>query len=81
MWNLKRKDTNGLTYKTGRLTDLEYELMVAGRRGYLGSSGGHVHTAIFKMDNQQAHGTLLSVMWQPGWDWGLGKNGYLFMYG
>ena len=52
MWNLKRKDTNGLTYKTGRLTDLEYELMVAGRRGYLGSSGGHVHTAIFKMDNQ-----------------------------
>jgi len=33
---------------------------------------------MFKMDNQQgvtvyiAHGTLLSVMWQPGWEgvWG-----------
>ena len=38
---------------------------------------GHVPTAIFKTDNQQgptvsvptrAHGTLLSIMWQPGWE-------------
>ena len=32
---------------------------------------GHVHTAIFKMDNQQCptvqHGTLLSVVWHHGW--------------
>ena len=28
-----------------------------------------------------AHGTLLSVMWQPGWDEGLGENGYICMYG
>ena len=39
-----------------------------GRDGQ-GVWGGHVHTAIFKMDTQQGptvHGTLLSVMWQPG---------------
>ena len=33
---------------------------------------GHVHTAVFKMDNQQgppiAQGTRLNVMWQPGWE-------------
>ena len=29
MWNLKRNDTNELTYKTNRFTDLEKELMVA----------------------------------------------------
>ena len=32
-------------------------------------------TAVFKMNNQQgpaiAHGTLLNVMWQPGWEGGL----------
>ena len=36
------------------------------------------------MDNQQgpciAHGTLLNVMWQPGWDGSLGKNGYMCTY-
>ena len=29
MWDLKRNDTNELTYKTKRLTDLENKLMVA----------------------------------------------------
>ena len=28
-----------------------------------------------------AHGTLLSVMWQPGWEWGMGGNGYMYMRG
>ena len=28
-----------------------------------------------------AHGTLLNVMWQPGWEGGRGKNGYMYMYG
>ena len=37
------------------------------------------------MDNQTktyciAHGTLLNVMWQPGWDGSLGKNGYMCTY-
>ena len=48
---------------------------------------GQVHTATFKTDNQQGptlcavHGTLLKVMWQPGWDGSLGVNGYMYMYG
>ena len=41
----------------------------------LGVWDGHVHTIIFKMDKQQgpycmAYGTLLSVMWPPGWQFG-----------
>ena len=28
-----------------------------------------------------AHETMLSVMWQLGWEGSLGKNGYLYMYG
>ena len=28
-----------------------------------------------------AHGTLLNVMWQPGWEGSLGENGYMYMYG
>ena len=27
------------------------------------------------------HGTLLNVMCQPGWERGLGENGYMYMYG
>ena len=47
---------------------------------------GHVHTAVFKVDNQEgphciAHGTLLNVMRQPGWEGSLRENGYMFMYG
>ena len=44
----------------------------------------HVHTAVCKMDNQHgpiAQGTLLNVMWQPGWEGSLGENGYMYMYG
>ena len=26
-------------------------------------------------------GTLLSVMWQPGWEGSLGEDGYMYMYG
>ena len=28
-----------------------------------------------------AQGTLLNVMWQPGWEGSLGENGYMYMYG
>ena len=34
-----------------RLTDLDRELMVAGGRDSQGVWDGHVHTALFKMDN------------------------------
>ena len=42
----------------------------------------YVHTALFKMDNQQGHTVkhrepLLKVMWQPGWDGILRENGYM----
>ena len=54
MQNLKKKkDTNELIYKTKRRTDLEKELMVARGKAQLGSLAGHVHTATFKIDNQQ----------------------------
>ena len=33
VWNLKRNDTNELTYKTKRLTDSENGLMVTGGKG------------------------------------------------
>ena len=36
-----------------RLTDLENELTVAGGRDSQGGWEGHVHTAVFRMDNQQ----------------------------
>ena len=49
-----------------RLTDLENELMVVGVGGQLGVWNGQVHTAIFKMDNQQGptiqHTKLCSVL-------------------
>ena len=46
----------------------------------------HAHTAVFKVDNQKgstniAHGSLLNVMCQPGWEGSLGENGYMYMYG
>ena len=28
-----------------------------------------------------AQGTLLNVMWQPGWEGSWGENGYRYMYG
>ena len=46
-----------------------------------------VHTAIFKMDNQQgptycvAQKTLLNVRWQPRMEGSLGENGYMYVYG
>ena len=51
MWNLKRNDTNELT----KQTDSERELNSCGfgGRDSLRVWDGHVHTAIFKMDNQQ----------------------------
>ena len=41
---------------------------------------GHVHTGLFKMDNQQGQETLPNVTWQLGWDGSLGENGYKYLY-
>ena len=54
MWNLKRNDTNEVTYKAKILTDLDNELFVAGGEGMMGERivwNGHVHTAVFKLNN------------------------------
>ena len=34
-----------------------------------------------KWDLLTAHGTLLTVMSQPGWEESLGENGYMYMHG
>ena len=46
---------------------------------------GCVHNAMSETDNQQetscmAQGTLLNVMWQPGWEGSLEENGYICVY-
>ena len=54
----KKNDTNELIYKTETLTDLENKVMAARRKGWGGGidwefGTDNVHTAIFKIDNQQ----------------------------
>ena len=50
MWNLKRSNTNELTYKTER--DSQTLIMITWGKEQ-GVWDGHVHTAIFKIDNQR----------------------------
>ena len=50
--------------------------------GIVGEFGIDKYTVTFKMDNQghAAQGTLVNVMWQPGWEEIWGENGYMYMY-
>ena len=65
-----------------RPTDLEDELMVAGgrmRAGTVGEFQMDMYTLLYlKWITTRtygiAHGTRLSVMWQPGWEGSLGEN-------
>ena len=89
MWNLKRNDTNEFTYKTERdsQTQKMNSWLSVGRHSYrLGE--GHVHTAIFKMDNQQRpivqHMELYSMLYasldrRGGWVGG--EWIHIYMYG
>ena len=58
-----------------------------GRRDCQGGWDGHVHSAIFKMDNQKdltiQHGELCSILCGSldGREFGEGENQYMFMYG
>ena len=57
-----------------------------GKKGYSQEVwDGHVHTAIFKMYDQQGptvqHMKLLHVLWQPGWEGSFGENGYMYICG
>ena len=52
MWNLKRNDTNQLTYKTERNSwTWKMNLRLPGEK--LGSLGRCVHTAVFRIDSHQ----------------------------
>ena len=56
MWNLKKNDTNELTYKTETHRLKIMNLWLPEGRMWGKGQGvwdGHVHTAIFKVDNQQ----------------------------
>ena len=67
----KKKDINELIYKTGTDsqtwgTNLQLPRAKGGVEDRLGVWDGHVHTAVFNMDNQQAptvwHRELFSVL-------------------
>ena len=80
MWNLKGNNTNELTYETKRLTELGNKLMAAREFGM------DVHTITFKTDNQQGptvqHRELyLMLCGSLTGRQGLGKNGYMSIYG
>ena len=72
-----------------KIIDLENELMVAGGKDGGGDSwgvwDGHVHTAIFKMANQQGptvqHGELRSMLRGSLDGRGVGENGYMCVNG
>ena len=73
--------------KRKRLTDLENKLIVAVWEGIVTYFGKVMCTLLYLkwITNKDllyiAHGTLLNVMCQPGWEWGLGENGYMNVYG
>ena len=85
MQNLKTNDTNELTYKTERDSHTQKtNLRLPGGRNSQGVWEGHVHPAIFKMGNKDyctAHGILLNIICQPGWERDLGENGHMYMNG
>ena len=67
-----------------RLTDLENELTVAMGEGIVGYFGKDVYTLLYlKWINSKdlLYSTWTSVMWQPGWERSLGKDGYMYKYG
>ena len=76
---------------TNSLTDLENKLMVNSEEGcgdgMDGEFGMVMYTLLYlkwitnKVLLYIAHGTLLSVMWQPGWEGNLGENGCMYIYG
>ena len=82
-WNLKRNDTNELTKQkeTHRLGEQTYGCWGEGRgEGILREFGVDMYTLLcLKWRTNKdllyiAQGTLLNVMWQPGWERGLGEN-------
>ena len=78
-----------LLKKRKRLIDLENELLVAGGEGegwvegIAREFGMNVYTLLcLKWTTNKAcitQGTLLNIIWQPGWKVSLGENGYIYV--
>ena len=95
MLNLKRKTQMNLFTKqkqVHRLREWTYRLPGWGgvgriREGTVREFGMNPNTLLclkWIINNYLlclAHGTLLSVMWQPGWEGNSGEHGYTHMYG
>ena len=94
MWNLKRNNTNELTYKIEKDSQTErinlWEFTVGGGEGWgkriVREFGMGTYTLLcLKWITSKnlciAQGTLLNVMRQPGREGSLGENGYMYMYG
>ena len=91
MWTLKRNHTNELTYKTERDSQTQkMNLLLLGERDSQ-KFGMDMFTLLYLkwitnkdplvLGTKEAHGTLLSVTWQPGWEGVWGQNGYMYTYG
>ena len=63
--------------------DFENEIMRGEGIGSLGRTCTHCYilNGLTTRTCYIAHGTLLSVMWQPGWERSLGENGHMYMDG
>ena len=59
--------------------------MAGGREEIVREFGKVMYTLLYSTwitsTNCVAHGTLLNVMCQPGWEAGLGENGYMYASG
>ena len=85
MWNLKGNDANELIIEkaTHRLREWTYGCQ---GEGTVREFGIDIYTRrylkwITNKDCSIARGTLLNIMWQPGWKGSLKENGYMYMYG
>lgn len=83
VWDLKRNDTNEVTYKTERDHRFrEFILVLPGGGDRQGVWKGHVHTARFKMRSHDPpqHRELCSC-YMPACREETGENGFMDMYG
>ena len=81
VWSLDQVDLleKGMTTRSSTLA---WRIPWTEKAGGLQSIGSHRvrHNwcDLVCMHTHVAQGTLLSVLWQTGWEWSLGENGYLY---
>ena len=85
MWNLKRNDTVNLLTKQKDSQTQRTNLWLPGRRmrgrDIQGIWDGHIHNAIFKMDNQLYSTGNSAQYYVAAWlRGGFGENGYMHMH-